>query len=351
MESSSSFVSQFVNSNDCNGLNFVVLLLYLLAPAYTLLAVAVLLSRHVKFLGKLASHGKTRKTTNATTTLTSTATATAATGCCMTWNNKFGYYCWVSKQYFVHFYIVGLASNVAVFVYLQNNSYASSTGRRENGGKLPTLSAVAHALLLVHLVRRCYESQFIQKPSKMSKMHILGYLLGIGHYMVLPLVFFSFECTDLSTTSHEAWRLNMSWRLLLWSIAIFNLILQREQYEHHCILASLRRQKEKSSMSVLYSVPPKERWFSRILCPHYLAEILIYATWTLLLELGRRGQSTSSGTNDNIIIMAAQRRHWFLLLWVATNLAVSSRNNLDWYRSKYPNASLGNRTALIPGLF
>jgi 3-oxo-5-alpha-steroid 4-dehydrogenase 3 len=291
------------------------LALNLLSPAYVLLSVSVLVSRHVKLLSRLASHGKTR-----TTTFTPTRT------------NKLGF--WISKRYFGHFYIVGLASwaSLRLLVYrILNNEYAQSF-------------CLADALLLVHLIRRCYESYHIQKPSASSKMHFLGYLLGVGHYLVLPLVSLRFEAVDPPTRTTSQKTLAISSLLL----GVANLVFQNEQFQHHRILASLR-QDGKASSTKTYSVPPRKRWFYYILSPHYLAEILIYLTWALLLDLDRQQQGIDQ--DDNLFIStAARKRHWFLFVWVTTNLTVSSLNSFDWYSSQYTTTSLGHRTALIPYL-
>ena len=62
--------------------------------------------------------------------------------------------------------------------------------------------------------------------------------------------------------------------------------------------------------------------------------------------------TTPQGENNNkyqpLIDMGVRYRHWFLVVWVAVNLTVSSVNNYEWYKERYPNQS---RKALVPFLF
>jgi hypothetical protein len=257
-----------------------------LAPIYILLSLTAILSRLVPLLGALASHGKTR--TRAVVDL------------------------WVSKRYFVHFYLVGLASILTL---------------------LPEIS-LARGLLSLHLLRRTYECLFVHQWTSNSKMHVAGYLLGAGHYLVLPLVF-------LDATDSRSW-----WTL---TGTIFNLWAQYQQFRHHNILADLRRfpstKKERSTYHL-----PTSGWFRWITGPHYLAEVLIYLSFGVVLwrDAEKSDLDPPSNILERFLIFGQRHCHWFLFLWVTTNLTVSALNNYDWYKRRNSNLT---QSALIPFLF
>jgi hypothetical protein len=256
-----------------------------LAPFYILLSLTAILSRLVPLLGALASHGKTR--TRAVVDL------------------------WVSKRYFVHFYLIGLVSMVTV---------------------LPAIS-LARGLLSLHLLRRTYECLFVHQWTANSKIHVAGYLLGAGHYLVLPLVF-------LDATESKSW-----WTL---TGATFNLWAQYQQFRHHSVLANLRRfpsaKKERSTYHL-----PTSGWFRWITCPHYLAEIFIYLSFGVVLwgDAEESDLDPPSNLLEMFLIFGQRHCHWFLLLWVTTNLAVSALNNYDWYKKNHSNLT---QSALVPFL-
>jgi hypothetical protein len=222
-------------------------------------------------------------------------------------------------------------------------------------------------LLIIHLFRRSYECIFIQQHhEESSKINIAGYALGVGYYLVLPLVFLDIDIYNFNnivvetTTSNNNNNNNNSTVVIgsggddgsnnnfisinetlsssysssstpiLYVIICFivglamiiNLWLQYEQYKHHVILANIRRRSQQQQLvdtvitktkekrddyrndeddedegcnsnnkqrrthtCTRYSFPPYQRWFRYVLCPHYLAEILLYLTFAIILEL------------------------------------------------------------------
>jgi 3-oxo-5-alpha-steroid 4-dehydrogenase 3 len=266
----------------------------LLPPFYVLLSLTAISSRAISSLATLASHGKTWK--------------------------KSSNWWWIPKRYFLHFYVIGLASLLAMTtVYKDSDDHLS----------------LAQALLFLHLLRRVYECCYVHQSRPTSQMHMGGYCLGMGHYLVLPLVF-----AGRSQPNRVSSPLSLA-------IGLANLWFQYEQYKHHVILGQLRGN---GVSSALYPLPPKKRWFRYILCPHYLAEMLLYLSWALLLQPDDTIDvpiSTTAGL-ENLLQHASHYRHWFLFLWVTTNLTVASRNNYDWYKSRFPKLS---QAALIPYIF
>lgn len=295
-------------------------------------------------------------------------------------------------------------------------------------------------MLVVHLIRRAYECAFVQQHAKeSSKMHIAGYALGLGYYLVLPFVFWDVDAnaariptssnsnsaqnsclafeeilvsktTAATTTSNNSIYNDKTYSeivgVLGMTMICVNLWLQYEQHAHHDILAGLRRNavaktklghddcdcndvnsnpKNNNSSSgdndckrklpntrEQYSLPPYRRWFRYVLSPHYLAEILLYLSFAVLLETSvvAEGvptvvpnefvcansnsqnhdiQHTASGyvlwfgkTLLPLLSVGRKNRHWMLFLWVATNLTVSALNSYDWYHSRLYTSNHAN---------
>jgi 3-oxo-5-alpha-steroid 4-dehydrogenase 3 len=305
-----------------------------LAPLYVALSLIAVASRGSAFLRTLASHGKTLQPKLMTQWLD---------------------YFWVSKRYFVHFYITGLVSLVAVFISCQGISDT----------KLLIISVPATMLLGFHLLRRTYECLHVHQFRK-SKMHVAGYLLGMGHYLVLPMVFVETNDSIAIQSTPRSMRMNVSTSALI----VFHLWAQYEQYRHHDLLADLRRpayykhdkgnkndtKDENNKSSLLYRLPRKG-WFQWVICPHYLAEILIYLSFALLLhhQSNLNTLELDYSVDENItsleafVSFARHHRHWFLFLWVSTNLTVSALHTHDWYRANH-GETLTQR-ALIPYFF
>lgn len=143
---------------------------------------------------------------------------------------------------------------------------------------------------------------------------------------------------------------------------------QRRQFSE--VITTTKKKQEKNDddddddnkyKNALYSLPPYHRWFRYVLCPHYLAEILIYLSFAIILELAiliNRNSTTTDNDNDNmtiemetesicnlkiiyciIISLGRRNRHWMLLLWVTTNLTVSALNSYDWYHYSTTNTT------------
>ena len=112
-------------------------------------------------------------------------------------------------------------------------------------------------------------------------------------------------------------------RHALSSIAIF-ITASIWQYNVHSMLASLR---PVSISKAIYVAPPESSLsFQLFLTPHYTAEILIYLAMTLLTR--------------NWTIFTA-------LVWVITNLSVSSNETRKWARIKFKENAWGQWN-LIP---
>ena len=315
-------------------------------PLYISLVVMGAFSAVVPSLSRVSAHGKTRQS-----------------------SGNYWFSCreafLIEKVYFRHFYLTGLVSLICcILLVLVPTSL--------DEGSLPSICTLT--LLGIHMSRRYYECQRVHQWQEGSKMHILGYILGIGHYVWLPMVFvklpcFNFRCeilkgmhsADLPTylygilhnipiyffgitpqcdSDEPAQRemlleTNQSVTLLRPILVLLCLWAQYQQHRHHVLLAGLRGHPKKGTCSKYSS--PVGGWFEYISCPHYLAEILIYVSFSLLLEC----EETLPNGN----------RHWLMLLFVTVNLAVSSRQSHEWYRRNFRDYDKLGRKALIPFLY
>lgn len=324
------------------------------APIYLILTVTALASLVVPDLNHLASHGKTRITK--TTTQTNLPPRP-------TWFSRIRLYrcyqlllhdsAWlVEKRFFCHFYFVGFFWALALLWIFGGSDFEPWDAQ-----------SVAQILLLLHLVRRWYECIVVHKWKPTSKMHLAGYLLGLIHYALLPLVFIS---TLHDKSSQRRLMVADNGLFIKMSILICLMVgiwAQYEQHVHHIILSRLRRTTHQQGHS-LYGIPDG-RWFQLISCPHYFAEIIIYVAWAVLLQLPSSTSSTSSGSSfqfsrlaspDDTMFWLLLRnlklyRPWILCIWVTTNLAVSAKKNHIWYLQHFPNYASLQRKILIPWIW
>ena len=208
-------------------------------------------------------------------------------------------------------------------------------------------------------------------------MHVAGYLLGLFHYLILPFAFISApDCSSSVEISEEI--LTTTQRQPLMSDepqviigVILCLFAQMQQYRHHMILAEirLRRNEEKklepgsaATKSVQKYHIPRGGLFQYVSCPHYLAEILIYTSFLLLLrDIDSRSLLLLPAEwNCGPSLLLCESTWWqalnslkvwkagALLLWVTTNLSVSAWNSHSWYLDTFQESYPENRKALIP---
>eukprot|EP00268_Persea_americana_P012346 TRINITY_DN1519_c2_g1_i3.p1 TRINITY_DN1519_c2_g1~~TRINITY_DN1519_c2_g1_i3.p1 ORF type:complete len:135 (+),score=16.50 TRINITY_DN1519_c2_g1_i3:149-553(+) len=99
------------------------------------------------------------------------------------------------------------------------------------------------------------------------------------------------------------------------------------QYRCHAILGSLRERKEQVDE---YTIPHGD-WFEIVSCPHYLAEIVIYA-----------GLLIASGGSDITV--------WLLFGFVVSNLVFAAAETQRWYHHKFDNYPCYRR-AILPFIY
>jgi 3-oxo-5-alpha-steroid 4-dehydrogenase 3 len=283
-----------------------------LSPLYIVLSFTALLSLVVPMLRDLSAHGKTRAPLRLNKQFLSTLV--------------------LPKSWFTHFYIVGICM-VVLLVW-----YAPEQIRNR----------AAVALLVLHLMRRTFECLHVHAWNDASTMHVAGYLLGILHYSILPLVFADFcgyndaygEWVSSGREGTSTMRQCCGVCVCLWG--------QYEQFRHHVILADLRL---KRSTTTKYSIP-YGGWFRYVSCPHYLAEIVVYGGFVILLlpvEPASLSDQDNKNYVDRLLLSSRAYRSLVLLVWVMTNLSVSAINSHLWYMRTFPSEYPPlHRKAIIP---
>ena len=321
------------------------------APAiYILLTITAIISLYSPLLSQLASHGKTRivisndpkeneKETPRAAKSTSHVTTAIMIRLRLLDHDRFQ----IRKHHFVHFYTVGITW--AAFILWNHHQRHQS---RRNNVTTCTL------LLYLHLARRCYECRYVHIWN--GSMHIAGFALGLLHYILLPFIFLGngIEIQHHHGHGHD----HGHGHLYLIMGVVINLFSQYEQHLHHCILANYRKNGVKEiNGGKRYSIP-HGRWFAYVSCPHYLAEIMIYASFAILLHHQYDfGIANGAGTDSFLVQSAISLcssvqpfKHVILVAWVAINLAISARSSHAWYQKQFPGYPK-HRTALIPFLW
>lgn len=142
----------------------------------------------------------------------------------------------------------------------------------------------------------------------------------------------NFVCliTDISSSLTSSWSRPDNYKFLTPCHIIGGILFIYSsyiQFESHQILANLRKDKNGKVVTHQHSIP-RGRWFELVSCPHYMAEILIYLSISIVLA----GQS---------------RTWWLVFLFVVVNQLVVGKFNHDWYIRKFDNYPKSRR-AVIP---
>mgnify|MGYP003362287092 CR=1 FL=1 len=142
----------------------------------------------------------------------------------------------VPKAWFSHFYI--LSTGLSIITCLSFPRYV-----------LPWL-------ILLHSLRRLYETLYVNKYTSKSRMNWTHYAVGIWFYSVLHII--------MLIKLYE----NKLEKTLNVPAFVVMAIASWDQYMNHKVLSKL----------VKYSLP-KQRLFTVVSSPHYMDELLIYASY------------------------------------------------------------------------
>ncbi|CAN6249816.1 unnamed protein product [Urochloa humidicola] len=244
----------------------------------------------------------------------------------------------VPQKFFLHFYVVGVVVTTTLLLAIWFYAYMKMTPLVPEPSSYSTIAS--------HLVlRRLYETEHVFHYSPSARMHIMGYLTGLFYYVAAPLSLAS-SCLpeaieylryqiaefivkgrarmpDLVIDPSHLLKplLKLGWSQ--WIGAVIFIWGSLHQSRCHAILGSLRERKDSDE----YVIPCGD-WFSRVSCPHYLAELVIYL-----------GMLIASGGSDIPV--------WFLYLFVITNLSFAAVQTHKWYLQKFEDYPR-SRYAIIP---
>ena len=320
----------------------------LAAPIYLLLTSVALASVVSSVLRDLSSHGKTRSNlesshSNIEQGVRGFDSPTIFHRICRFFASNEVFL--VNKRLFLHFYVAGIIFTIALWAIGQDGVESKT---------IFELQHVPVVLILLHLCRRTYECIYIHAWGN-GKMHIGGYFLGLLHYAFVPFVVVDSDwcCGEDIAVSYQPSKREMFQMALGTLLCCYG---QAQQHAHHKILAGLRKGGEGSSLEQ-YSIP-SGRWFSYVSCPHYFAEILIYAAFSFMLHpLAVNAPSCETLKLIRLPASAASLlgvrsyKHLVLLVWVATNLTISARASHNWYLNRFGSKYPRHRKSIIPLIF
>lgn len=188
----------------------------------------------------------------------------------------------VPKSFFSHFYY--LSSSLSILATI-------------NYPRAPIVW-----LILIHSLRRLYETKYICTYTAHSRMNWSHYVVGIWFYSSLHMLL------NISLLENE---IPASFGFI--STIIF-ILASMDQCKNHQTLSSL----------IKYSLPT-DGMFKIVCCPHYLDEILIYGSFTRY-----------------------NRAFWWPLAWVTLSLSISALENKKYYVAKFKETGQVPKWAIVP---
>ncbi|KAG4973750.1 hypothetical protein AAZX31_11G108200 [Glycine max] len=275
----------------------------------------------------------------------------------------------ISQRFFLHFYVVAFIWTTLLLVgtwayaysmvplVVEPFSYSTITSFLTGGSTIRTdthklrqgyvaWQAVFLLLMMeVHVLRRLYETIHVFNYSPSARMHAVGYLTGLFFYVGAPLSLcggcavevFNFLANlvtefivkgknQMQVTELEFWQVvnplfKLGWKH--WIGAAVFLWGWIHQHQCHKILGSLRHSRQADE----YVIPHGD-WFEIVSSPHYLSEIVIYASFVV----------ATGGSNLTI---------WLLFVFVVANLSFAAVETHGWYRQKFEDYP-SSRFAIIP---
>ncbi|KAF3340377.1 polyprenol reductase 1 isoform X1 [Carex littledalei] len=283
----------------------------------------------------------------------------------------------VPQRFYLHFYVMAVILTTCLLIptwfyaYAEMTplssglwSYSSITSHLVGGSHifsfnkahLPTLGQkykvwqTVFLLLLVEIqaVRRVHETLNVFHYSPSARMHILGYFTGLFFYAMVPISlaspciidvvnFLRGQIAEFIVKGRDRMPdlridppglvgplFSLGW--CQWVGAAVFFWGWFHQLRCHSILGSLRENKGAEEYIVPYG-----DWFSYVSCPHYFAEIVIYA-----------GILVASGGNDVTV--------WLLFIFVVANLSLAAAETHRWYKQKFEDYPR-TRRAIIPFIY
>ncbi|KAI9888828.1 MAG: hypothetical protein M1814_006231 [Vezdaea aestivalis] len=236
-------------------------------------------------------------------------------------------------RYFLHFYVLSVSAGVFWLLQFAIRGPILEHALEILGGpspERPQMSIdtvlVAATLFLLHGSRRLYESLVHAKPSS-STISSAQYLLGMSFYAVTSIAIWAEGGKALKDfgrlTLLDFEPLNLSVLQLL-GMLLF-ILASGMQFDCHAYLASLEK----------YTLP-KHPIFNTVVCPHYMAECVIYLSFAII--------AAPTGRLLNQTLVAT-------LIFVLVNLSVTAESTKAWYAKKFGPDSVKGKPRMIPFIF
>ncbi|KAF9163561.1 hypothetical protein DFQ26_002410 [Actinomortierella ambigua] len=191
-------------------------------------------------------------------------------------------------------------------------------------------------LNFLHVLRRWYESWYVERPSPTARMHVGHYLIGITFYIAVPPALW-IDAVEHPERVIPLWSLPPGRALMVGVGTVLFFWAYYHQFACHCILASLRpksqprpqqdavaaakKDDDSPTTKSVYRVPHGD-WFNYFVCPHYVAEMLIYVAYYIIASASL---NSPQGSTTLLIVLG----------WVISNLGVVARETAAWYRAKF----------------
>lgn len=293
------------------------------ASFFTSLALIAICVHVQPFLSAVAKHGKVLASSDSDNQSTSSSLSHKNQSMIINLTRFFNMLT-VPKRLFLYFYVLGCFIAVMFMIISLHGENEASLGESSRPDMLAALM-----LFGVHCFVRLWECLYGTEYGA-SRMHVTGFVVGLVHYVAVPLsmLFGSTGCDAFALCfglmpskyhSFSTWnissRQNWSVRYAI-ATAVF-IAASWYQYRCHSILAAMKRRSTAKSTGAHSEYRlPEGSLFELVCCPHYLCEVLIYASLALLLP-----------TWSQLAV----------LLWVATNLAVVAQHHFEFYCKHFPD--------------
>ncbi|NXJ62919.1 PORED reductase, partial [Rostratula benghalensis] len=250
-------------------------------------------------------------------------------------------------RWFTHFYVVSVLWNGFLLICLLRAEFLGGSlpswiqhlhralgqdSQSEDTGKYSSYSDCEHfsallvlLLLWLHSCRRLGECLWTSVFSS-GVIHIVQYCFGLAYYIAIGSTVLCQVPTNIRNGKE------LSVEICWYHVVGVMMYIWASLHQHRClvILANLRKSKSGKVVNLSHSLPFGD-WFERVSCPHYFAELLIYASMAVTLGF------------HNLT-------WWCVVLYVLFNQALAAVLCHEFYQknfSSYPK----HRKAFIPFVF
>ncbi|TKR75775.1 hypothetical protein L596_017018 [Steinernema carpocapsae] len=244
----------------------------------------------------------------------------------------------VPKRWFSHFYLVATFTSLfwltivgAVHMeIIQVDRRLVEWLRMGSKGVVkirPEAALLFCGLICLHAIRRLVETMVVSVYSD-TQMNVLHYLIGLIHYVVLPI---SVVCETVGIASRDKFVAHFDElsNLQILGIAAF---VWFSYHQHQCAqkLAKMRKNHHGNITNYAHGIA-YGGFFDFVSCPHFAYEVLIYLS--LFATLGFTGRCFT-----------------LILVFVTMNQTIAALITHRWYQERFGEKYPTKRRALIPYL-